>query len=80
MGPAARCIVPLTLALIVAGVVLEQGLYRVTLNFTDLPYSTHLRDVNSKEFARTSQHVAAAVRSLFESVPGDQDVIVVDYR
>uniref|UniRef100_A0A914WHN6 Ig-like domain-containing protein n=1 Tax=Plectus sambesii TaxID=2011161 RepID=A0A914WHN6_9BILA len=80
MGPAAKSIALLTLALIVAGVVVDQGLYRVTLNFTDLPYSSHLRDIHSKEFARTSQHVAAAVRSLFESIPGDQDVIVVDYR
>lgn len=79
MGPAAGSVGLLTLALIVAGVV-DQGLYRVTLNFTDLPYSSQLRNVNSKEFARTSEHVAAAIRMLFESIPGDQDVIVVDYR
>ncbi len=79
MGPAARRVGLLTLALIVAGSI-EQGLYRVTLNFTDLPYSSHLKDVTSKEFSRTSQHVAVGLHSLFDSLPGDEGVTIVDYQ
>ena len=55
-------------------------IYRITVNFTDLPYGPQLRDPNSEEFRSTSESIAAGLEELFAGVEGNQDVTVVKYR
>uniref|UniRef100_A0A0M3HMZ5 SEA domain-containing protein n=1 Tax=Ascaris lumbricoides TaxID=6252 RepID=A0A0M3HMZ5_ASCLU len=55
-------------------------IYRVTINFTKLPYSSQLRHPGSQEFLHTNEQIARSMERLLKSIPGEHKASVLTYR
>ncbi|XP_014674004.1 PREDICTED: basement membrane-specific heparan sulfate proteoglycan core protein-like [Priapulus caudatus] len=54
--------------------------YRMKINFTSIEFSKDLEDRNTKLFKETSERIAREIEALYLPVPGQQLVIVAQYR
>ncbi|VDM49491.1 unnamed protein product [Toxocara canis] len=55
-------------------------IYRVTVNFTQLPYSPELRRPGSPQFLHTNNQIARSVEHLLKGIPGEHKASVLNYR
>lgn len=54
--------------------------YRCTINITSLQYQDELGDTSSVAFRELSGKVASAIQLQFDGVPGQQTVVVLQFR
>ncbi|CAB3410949.1 unnamed protein product [Caenorhabditis bovis] len=55
-------------------------IYRLAINFPELPYTIELKQSDSDEFVANSLHIAAAIEKLIEPIHGQHAVRVSEYR
>lgn len=54
--------------------------YRVDVNFTDILYTKQLDDRNSNEFKSLAENIQKVLTGLYDSVPGKQEVVVIQFK
>ena len=58
----------------------HKGLFRATVKFTGLQYSSNLADRNTPEYQQLAAQVESRVEDVYASTPGKINVNVVDFR
>ena len=61
-------------------VLCEAEYFRVTFNSTSIPYTPQLGDRSTDEFSQAAAFVKGDVESIYEHVPGQQTVEVLQFR
>ncbi len=51
--------------------------YRVTINFTTLPFEDGLRNAESPAFKLAAEEIMALIERLYDETPGEQFVTVI---
>lgn len=55
-------------------------IYRLTINFPELPYTQELKNVESDEFVSTSRDIAHSIQELVKDLEGRHTAKVADYK
>ncbi|EGT54457.1 hypothetical protein CAEBREN_14626 [Caenorhabditis brenneri] len=55
-------------------------IYRLTINFPELPYTQELKNVDSDEFLTNSRHIVNEIQRLVKDLEGTHTARVVDYK
>ena len=54
--------------------------YRVIVTFTEILYRKQLDDWNSNEFKSLAENIQKVLTGLYDSVPGKQEVVVIQFK
>lgn len=55
-------------------------IYRLTINFPELPYTLELKNAESDEYVNTSRDIAHSIEALVADLEGRHTARVVDYK
>ncbi|CAP30284.1 Protein CBG11065 [Caenorhabditis briggsae] len=55
-------------------------IYRLTINFPELPYTAELKNLESEEFLVNSKHIAHEIQHLVKDLEGKHTARVVDFK